>query len=82
MSTGIEQAIKQRNLKAIMNLVFEPASTVLKIGFKTENELWDFKSDCPPTGKANLNAWADLAKEILSFYVTIQLDKPKGNLNV
>lgn len=68
MSSGIEQAIKQRNLKAIMNLAFEPTSATLKTGFRTENELWDFKSDCPPPGKAHLNAWADLAKEILSFY--------------
>ena len=68
MSSGLELAIKQRNLKAIMDLMFEPGSTILKSGFRTENELWDFKADCPPPGKAHLNAWADLAKEVLSFH--------------
>jgi tetratricopeptide (TPR) repeat protein/type II secretory pathway predicted ATPase ExeA len=68
MSSGLEQAIKQRNLKAIMDLMFETGSPVLKTGYKTENELWDFKSDCPLPGKAHLNAWADLAKEILCFH--------------
>jgi len=68
MSLALEQAIKQRNLEAIMSLMFEPELPVLKTGFRTENELWDFKSDCPPPGKAHLSAWADLAKETLSFH--------------
>ena len=68
MAPGLEQAIKQRNIKAIMDLVFEPDKPVLKPGFRTENELWDFKNDCPSPGKANLGAWADLAKEIMGFH--------------
>lgn len=68
MSSDLEMAIKQRNLKAIMDLMFEPGTFLLKTGFKTENELWDYKSDCPPPGKAQLNAWADMAKEVLSFH--------------
>lgn len=68
MSSDLEMAIKQRNLKAIMDLMFEPEAYLLKTGFKTENELWDYKSDCPPPGKAQLNAWADIAKEVLSFH--------------
>jgi tetratricopeptide (TPR) repeat protein len=68
MSLVLEQAIKQRNLKAIMSLMFEPGLPILKHGFKTEGEYWDFKSDCPLPGKSYLNAWADLAKEILSFH--------------
>ena len=54
MSSDLEMAIKQRNLKAIMDLMFEPGTYLLKAGFKTENELWDYKSDCPPPGKAQL----------------------------
>lgn len=68
MSSDLEMAIKQRNLKAIMDLMFEQGTPILKTGCKTENELWDYKSDCPPPGKVHLNAWADIAKEVLSFH--------------
>ena len=68
MSSDFELAVKQRNLKAIMDLMFEHGTYLLKAGFRTESELWDFKSDCPRPGRAQLNAWADIAKEILGFH--------------
>ena len=67
MYSEIELAIKQRNLSAIMKLMFETDAPVLRSGFKTETELWDFKADCPKAGKAQLNAWADLAKANIVF---------------
>ena len=48
--------------------MFEPGTYALKVGYKTENELWDYKLDCPAPGKAQLNAWAEIAKDVLSFY--------------
>ncbi len=68
MSSDLELAIKQRNLKAIIDLMFESGTYSLKTGYKTENELWDYKSDCPPPGKAQFNAWANIAKDVLSFH--------------
>jgi len=48
--------------------MFTHSSTELNWGFRTENELWDFKKDCPRLGKDHVNAWADLAKEVLGMH--------------
>jgi len=48
--------------------MFEPAAVVVKSGFRTEGELWDYKADCPRPEKAAVNAWADLAVEVLAFH--------------
>lgn len=51
-----------------MKLMFRDNSSELNWGFRTENEIWDYKKDCPKTGKDHLNAWADLAKEVLGMH--------------
>ncbi len=51
-----------------MKMMFRDASTELNWGFATENELWDYKRDCPKLGKDHLNAWADLAREVLGMH--------------
>ena len=61
----LEKAIRQRDLKTIVSLMFEGNPPELKPGFKTETELWDYKKDCP---KGNLEHWADIAKSALGFY--------------
>lgn len=63
-----ERAVRQRDLRSIISMMFESDRPILKQGYKTETELWDFKNDCPKPGKKEINAWADLAKEILGFY--------------
>jgi len=64
----IEHAIKQRNIVAILKIMFEDKVPVLKPGFRTETELWDYKNDCPRVKQGCENAWADFAKEVLAFY--------------
>jgi tetratricopeptide (TPR) repeat protein len=63
----IEAAIRQKNIDALMNRMFEPRSTELRFGFKTETDLWDYKKDCPRISK-DYNPWADLAKDVLAFH--------------
>jgi len=64
----IANAIRLRNVASIVSLMFEGNPPVPRVGFKTETELWDYKSDCPKVGRKWKNAWADLACEILGFY--------------
>jgi tetratricopeptide (TPR) repeat protein len=64
----LQAAIRQRDVPAIMKLMFQPGTFELNVGFRTENEIWDFKKDCPKMGPASLNAWADLSKEILAMH--------------
>lgn len=64
----IAQAIRKRNVDYIVKLIFEKDSPRVRQGFRTETNLWDFKSDCPRSGRSHENAWADLAKEILGFH--------------
>ncbi len=51
-----------------MKLMFRGNTPELEWGFATENDLWDFKKDCPKPGKDNANAWADLSKEVLGLH--------------
>ncbi len=66
--SDVKLAIKQRDARAILKLFFQPGRPVLMYGYQTENELWDYKKDCPRLGKEYLNSWADLAKEVLAMH--------------
>jgi tetratricopeptide (TPR) repeat protein len=66
--SDVRAAIRQRDIRALMKLMFEASGPELNMGFSTENELWDYKKDCPRTGKDNLGPWADLAKEVLGLH--------------
>ena len=68
MIDNIAQAIRQRDLPSVVTLMFEADTPSLRAGFRTETELWDFKSDCPKLGSQWDNAWADVAKEVLGFH--------------
>jgi hypothetical protein len=48
--------------------MFEDDAPVLNPGFRTENDLWDFKPDCPRPGRNEANAWAHIAKDVLAFH--------------
>ena len=64
----LELAIRQREVRAIVRLMFESSFPQLRCGFKTENELWDFKNDCPKPTKENINAWCEIARHVLAFH--------------
>jgi tetratricopeptide (TPR) repeat protein len=51
-----------------MKIMFRAGGPELAWGFSTENELWDYKRDCPRIGKDHIGAWADLAKEVLGLH--------------
>jgi len=63
-------AVKQRNVRSIIDLMFERDHAAIRRGFRSENELWDFKGDCPTLGReANSeNAWASIAADVLAFH--------------
>jgi tetratricopeptide (TPR) repeat protein len=66
--SDVRAAIRQRDIRALMKLMFDASGPELNMGFNTENELWDYKKDCPKLGKDNLGPWADLAKEVLGLH--------------
>src|SRR3989304_2568087 len=61
-------AIKQRDLESIIRLMLEGNPPSVRIGFRNETELWDYKSDCPHILKEHKNAWADITRHILAFH--------------
>ena len=71
--SDLRLAIKQRDIRAVCQLMFsrdgsKSSRPQVKLGCNTENELWDFKKDCPIVGKQNQPAWAELAKDVLGFH--------------
>ena len=66
----IEQALRQRDADLLVTLMFEASGgpPSVRQGFKTENELWDYKGDCPQVGRDHENAWAHIAKDVLAFH--------------
>jgi tetratricopeptide (TPR) repeat protein len=64
-----EKAIRQRNVQAIRQMMFESNIPKLRPGFCVETDIWDFKKDCPRIGKNKCDqAWADLSKDVLAFH--------------
>jgi tetratricopeptide (TPR) repeat protein len=65
----LARAIRQRDIQAVVKMMFDGNPPQLKTGFKTETELWDFKRDCPHLGPhKSVQAWAEFSKDILGFY--------------
>ena len=68
MREDIAIAIRQGNLPGIMRLFFEGSPPSIRLGFKLETDLWDFKPDCPPLGRQSDNVWAHIASDMLAFH--------------
>lgn len=68
MREDFERAIRQRDAEAIMGLMFEPNSLVVKSSYRTETDIWDYKQDCPLAGKDYALMWAEIAKDVLAFH--------------
>jgi tetratricopeptide (TPR) repeat protein len=64
----IAQAIRARDIRTIMEIMFEATQPVLKNGFHHESDLWDFKKTAPGHGRANEIAWANIAADVLAFH--------------
>jgi Tfp pilus assembly protein PilF len=67
-SGDMKRAIRLRDVRAIMKMMFPRAEPTLEWGFKTETDLWDYKRDCPYPGKQFAPAWAHLAKDVAAFH--------------
>lgn len=65
---AVASAVRQRNVRGVLQLLFEGDLPVLRRGYRTETELWDFKADCPIIGRDADNAWAEFALDILAFH--------------
>jgi hypothetical protein len=66
--SDVRAAVRQRDIRALIKLMFRRGTVEFNFGFRTENELWDYKKDCPRMGKEHFAAWADLAKEVLGMH--------------
>ncbi len=64
----IAQAIAQRDIERIAALMFSNNPPMVKTNFRTESELWDYKNNCPKLGQDRINAWAELAVDVLAFH--------------
>jgi tetratricopeptide (TPR) repeat protein len=62
------RAIRQRDVRAIVGMMFEHDTPSIRSGFRTEDELWDYKKNCPLIGNPHAGAWTELAKDVLGFH--------------
>lgn len=65
----ITTAIRQKDLGSIISLMFSRDYKAIHPSFKTETELWDYKSTCPAVTSPTLE-WAEISKDILAFHNT------------
>ncbi len=64
----IIKAIRERNASAITKLMFNVKDWTLNAGFFTENEIWDYKESIPSRLDNTEERWAEIAKDVISFY--------------
>ena len=67
----LAHAIRERDVSVIIRLMFEGNPPILRPGFGSETELWDFKSDCPKLGREHANAWQPWPK-MSSHFITVE----------
>jgi tetratricopeptide (TPR) repeat protein len=62
-------AIREKSIESILALFFDSDFSYVNNDFTTETELWDYK-ELPVDKDATALEWAELAKDVLSFYNT------------
>lgn len=68
MREDMASAVRQKNLRGLTRLLFEGNPPTIRVGYSNETDLWDFKKDCPHTGRDAEAAWASLASDVLAFH--------------
>ena len=68
MREDIAGAIRQRNIGGLLRLLFTGSPPEVRLGFKHETDLWDFKRDAPHMGRDSEEVWADISSDILGFH--------------
>lgn len=66
--SDIARAIRQCNVAAIAELMFDQKKWTLRPGYCTETEYWDYKQKGPELGSGTAEEWATLAKDVLAFH--------------
>ena len=46
----LQRAIRQRDAAVIVRLMFEGSPPIVRSGYRTETEFFDYKRDCPKLG--------------------------------
>jgi hypothetical protein len=64
----LARAIRQRDVGAILRMMFVGNPPQIRPGYNTETNLWDYKRDCPRIGREWLNAWAEFSADVLAFH--------------
>jgi len=64
----IQKTIKAKNVGIILKIFFEGKQPLLRAGYKTETDLWDYKGFCPKPKKQNRDDWAKIARDVLAFH--------------
>lgn len=62
------RAVLHKDVHAILRFFFEPGKPVVRSGFRTETDLWDFKEDAPSAGRESPHQWVPVAKHVLAFH--------------
>ncbi len=65
---ALKQLIRNREVKGVLRIVFKEDSCELQTGIHREDQLWDFKEDCPSPGKASDIEWAKISADVLAFH--------------
>jgi predicted HTH transcriptional regulator len=64
----LQQAIKDRDLKRILEVVFTRGAPELRPGYYHEGQWWDYKEQVPSLSKGSEVEWAKVAADVLAFH--------------
>jgi tetratricopeptide (TPR) repeat protein len=70
LNSDIERAIRQRNVDALLAMLFDEETDTIRPDFSSETDLWDFKAGCaaPSKDKADQIGWSNIAADVLAFH--------------
>jgi tetratricopeptide (TPR) repeat protein len=67
-NNDLATAVRQRDVDAIIRMMFDGRPPEPRPGFQTETELWDYKGNCPSAERTSAAAWAEIAVDVLAFH--------------
>jgi Flp pilus assembly protein TadD len=65
---NLTDLIRNRDVKGILRMMFRGEPPTLQTGYNREDQLWDFKEQCPALGKGNEAEWAKISADVLAFH--------------
>jgi hypothetical protein len=64
----IKALIKGQDIRGIRDFFFKSDIPELRSGFFREDQWWDYKEDCPGSGKSTDSEWAKIAADVAAFH--------------